>query len=110
MAKSTTENPADRGEEVPVMTATTVEEVAPQLVRSGKDPAFVQYVGGADVREIDAKSWSQVGVEDQGKVVWDKRKFRGDRLPIDKFSMGALEYMLQFDGGFRLLDEDGKAV
>lgn len=109
MAKSTTENPADREDEVPVMTATTAEEAAPQLA-SGKAPAFVQYIGTADVREIDAKSWSQVGVEDQGKVVWDKRKFRGDRLPIDKFSMGALEYMLQFDGGFRLLDEDGKAV
>jgi hypothetical protein len=107
MAKSTSENPADRGDGDQ---AATLEEAAPKLAASGKTPAFVQYVGTADVREIDAVGWHNIDVKDMKKVVWDKRKFRGDRLPIDQFTPAAVEYLIQFDGGFALLDEDGKRV
>lgn len=31
----------------------------------------VRYVGGADIREIDAQGWKNVGAEGQTKVVWD---------------------------------------
>lgn len=90
--------------------ATTIEEAVPKLATSDKAPAFVQYVGTADVREIDASGWSNIDVKDQAKVVWDRRKFHGDRLPIDQFTPAALEYLIQFDGGFVLLDEDGKKI
>lgn len=108
MAKSTTENPAESGggrDE-----AETLVAPAPKLDASGRTPVWVQYVGGADVREIDAASWKNVDVNDQGKVVWDKRKFRGDRVPVEQLSAGALEYCVQFDSGFVLLDADGKKI
>ena len=104
MAKSTTENPAE-GTSVP-------EDPTPvkELVKAGSTPVAVKYIGTADVREIDAAAWRNVGVEDQGKVVWDKRKFRGDRVPLDQLSAGAIEYCAQFDDGFALVDADGKLV
>lgn len=107
MAKSTPDNPAEhKAEDAPV----TIEEAIPRLATSDKIPAFVQYVGTAHVREIAALDWRNVGVEDQVKVVWDKRKFRGDRVAVSDLTPAAVEYCIQFDGGFRLLDEDGKVV
>lgn len=115
--RSTTENPAERESEAvggpaagEVEDDELLESATPRLDTSGKAPAFVQYIGTSDVREIDARAWANVDINDQKKVVWDKRRFRGDRVPIGDLSPAAVEYCIQFDGGFRLLDEDGKAV
>lgn len=111
MAKSTTENPADKGGEEPVETVSqvAVEEAGIQRA-SVVNATHVQYVGGAHIAEITAAQWRQVGVDGQEKVVWDKTKFRGDRVAITDLQPGALEYLDQFDDRFRLVDANGRKV
>lgn len=77
------------------------DEAAPvKKVASGK---AVKYIGTADVREIDAASWRNADVEEQGKVRWDKtNKFSIDAA---EFSDAALDY-LATDAGFVITDAD----
>lgn len=118
MAKSTTENPAESGNETD---AEVVAEYVPPAPEPEPAPAVerasivnathVKYVGSAHVAEITAAQWKQAGVEDgQGKVVWDRRKFRGDLVKLDELSPQALEYLDQFDSRFALVDSNGKRV
>jgi hypothetical protein len=70
-------------------------------VASGK---VVKYVGTADVREIDANAWRNVGVEDQGKLVWDAKNKH--TIPVADISKGALQYLDETDAGFVVTDAD----
>ena len=63
----------------------------------------VKYVGTADVREIDANAWKSIGVEDQHKVVWD-RKNRW-RVPVADLSDNAVRYLDEDDSGFVVVEE-----
>lgn len=63
----------------------------------------VKYVGTADQRSIEAKDWKSIGVEDQGKVVWNKRnRFT---LPASDFTQDALRYLDEDDSGFVVTDK-----
>lgn len=115
--KSTTENPAESGEgavgEVVVDSdaeKSELETPEQNVRRSDRLPVGVMYVGNAHIREIDAASWKQVGVNDQGKVVWDNRVRGKNIVPLSELSQGAVEYCEQFDDGFVLVDENGKRV
>lgn len=58
----------------------------------------VKYIGTADVREIDSAAWKNVGVEDQNKVVWDrKNQFT---VPVKDLQPGAVRYCDEDDEGF----------
>lgn len=115
MAKSTTENPAERGGDE-VRVETTVAEVAPEVPEqveraSVVNATHVKYVGPAHVAEITAAQWKGAGVEDgQKKVVFDKRKFRGEFLPITELTPQAIEFLDRFDSRFVLVDANGKRV
>jgi hypothetical protein len=87
------------------MAKTTEAEAPPATeekkakVASGK---VVQYVGTADVREIDKAAWDNVGVSDQTKVVWSaKNKFQ---VAVEDLSDDAVRYLDEDDAGFVLLD------
>lgn len=114
--RSTTENPAEKDGavgDVTVDSAAEAEELespAQNVRKSDKMPFGVMYVGDAHVREISAADWKQVGVEDQGKVVWDNRVRGKNIVPLSELSQGAIEYCEQFDDGFVLVDENGKRV
>lgn len=113
MAKSTTENPAERGggDEVAVETVSTATVEAAGIERASIVAAtHVQYIGTAHVAEITGAQWKAAGVEGQGKTVWDKRVFRGDRVAVADLSPGAIEYLDQFDDRFRFVDASGKRV
>lgn len=72
-------------------------------VKSGK---VVKYIGTADVREIDARSWSSVGAKDQKKVVWSrKNKWT---VPVSELSDEAVRYCDEDDSGFAVVDADTK--
>jgi len=62
----------------------------------------VVYVGTADVREIDAASWKQAGVEDQKLVRWDKTK--GFEVPVSDLTADAVRYCDERDDGFVVKD------
>lgn len=62
----------------------------------------VVYVGTADVREIDAASWRNVGVEDQEKVVWNKAN--NWSVPAKDLQAGAVKYADEADDGFVVKD------
>jgi len=63
----------------------------------------VKYVGTADQRVIEAKDWKSVGVEDQGKVVWDqKNKFT---VPASELNEGALRYADEDDSGLVVTEQ-----
>lgn len=59
---------------------------------------FIKFKAHNGTRVIEAKDWKSVGVDDQGKAVWDKRN--AWRLPASEFSPKALNYLLQVDGEF----------
>lgn len=63
----------------------------------------VKYVGTADVREIDAAAWKQVEVEDQGKVVWDKKNKWA--VPVSDLSEAAVRYLDENDSGFVIVED-----
>lgn len=66
----------------------------------------VQYVGTADIREIDAKGWDNVLPEGHGatKVVFNKaNKWR---ISASEFSDAQLEYFDSEDDGFVVKDID----
>lgn len=65
---------------------------------SSNTKRVVVYVGTADVREIDAASWRQVGVENQQKVVWDRA--HGFEIPADQLTPDAVRYCEERDDGF----------
>lgn len=72
---------------------------AAKKVASGK---VVQYVGTADIREIDKAGWKNADVEDQGLVRWDaKNKWR---VPVEELSDDALVYLDEVDDGFVVKD------
>jgi hypothetical protein len=58
----------------------------------------ITYVGGSDVREIDAASWKVAGVEDQNKVVWHS----GNKHTVstEDLSAGAVDFLLGQTGEF----------
>lgn len=118
MAKrSTSENPAEQvdapdTEQVSPPEPLSEEVAAAAGIERAKVVAatHVKYIGDAHIREISAAAWRQAGVNDQEKVVWDNR-YRGKNIvPITEFSAGALEYLDAIDGGFVLVDENGKRV
>lgn len=113
MAKSTTENPADKATTDEVYVETIDEGAAQEagierasIVRA----THVKYVGGAHVAEITAAQWRAVGIQDQGKVLFDTRVFRGDRVAIGDLTPGAIEYFEVADDRFVFVDETGKRV
>ena len=63
-----------------------------------KTKKVVKYVGTADVREIDAASWKNVGAEDQKKVVWNKENRH--QVDVSDLSAPALKYVENDDEGF----------
>lgn len=63
------------------------------------DKAVVRYVGGSDVREIDAAAWKAVGVEDQRMVRWSKDN--NWRVPVSELSEGAVDWAVA-SGEFKL--------
>lgn len=70
-------------------------------VASGK---VAKYVGTADRRVIEAKDWKSIGVEDQGKVVWDeKNKFA---VPVSDLQDGAVKHLEEDGSGFAIVDAD----
>jgi len=72
-------------------------------VASGK---VVKYIGTSDVREIDAKSWASIGVEDQKKVTWDKSN--NFTVQASDLSAGALKYADEVDDELVVADADTK--
>lgn len=77
------------------------EEAPKPKVASGK---VVRYIGTADVREIDALSWMNVGVEDQDLVVWSKsNKFQ---VPAADLTKDAVKYCDEGDPAFVVVDAD----
>lgn len=62
----------------------------------------VKYIGTADVREIDTAGWKNAGVEDQNKVVWDKRN--NFTVSVEDLSDSAVAYCDEVDDGFVLAD------
>lgn len=95
-SKSTSENPAERGDDAPAQT------VRPQ---HADDASHVEYVGGAHVREISAADWKSVGADGQGKVSWDRRNQRTNRVALSDLSPEAVAY-LKTDSGFRFVKAD----
>ncbi len=82
--------------------AEAAEEATPtKKVASGK---VVKYIGTADVREINEKSWRDVGVEDQGLVRWDK----GNRwsVPVADLTKDAVAYCEKDDATFVVADAE----
>lgn len=72
-------------------------------VASGK---VAKYVGTADVREIDAAAWRNIGVEDQGKVVWSKANRW--QVPVADLTPQAVNYLDKGDDGFVIADAEVK--
>lgn len=68
-------------------------------VASGK---VVKYIGTADVREIDAAAWHNVGVEGQNKVVWNA----GNKweVSVEDLTPEAVNYCDTNDTGFVITD------
>lgn len=64
----------------------------------------IVYVGTSDVREIDAAAWRQAGVDNQGKVVWDKSK--GFEVPESELTADAIRYCEERDDGFVVREVD----
>ena len=82
--------------------ADAAEEEAPaKKVASGK---VVKYIGTADAREIDEKSWRDVGVEDQGLVRWDKSNRWA--VPVADMTKDAVAYCEKDDGSFVVTDAE----
>lgn len=44
----------------------------------------IQYVGSSHYRLLEASDWKNLGIEDQGKVVWDRDNRGGDGLHSGK--------------------------
>ena len=70
-------------------------------VDSGK---VVKYIGTADVREIDAASWKNVGADGQAKVVWDQKNKWS--VPVADLSKEAVKYLDEQDSGFVVADAE----
>ena len=64
-------------------------------------PTHVKYVGTADVREINAAAWKNVGAEDK-LVRWDSSNKH--TVPVADLSDAALKY-LESDEGFQFVTE-----
>lgn len=68
-----------------------------------KKGKVVKYVGTADVREIDAASWANVGAEGQKKLVWSKKNRFS--IPASELTKEALAYVDNDDEGFVVVDD-----
>lgn len=66
----------------------------------------VKYVGTADIREIDVAGWKNADVEDQKKMVWNKRN--NWAISVEEFSESALVYLDEIDDGFVIMDAPTK--
>lgn len=67
------------------------------VAESKSKELYVRYVGTADVREIAAADWTNVGAKDQNKTVWSVRN--GWKIPQSELTDNALQY-LSTDEGF----------
>lgn len=63
------------------------EAKAAEKVKSGK---VIKYIGTSDIRQIDSKSWHNVGSADQKTITWDaSNKWM---VPLDDFNAEAIAY------------------
>lgn len=63
--------------------------------------ARVQYVGTSNFREITNADWKSIGVEDQGKVVWDR-----DKKEVHEISDAAWAWLNENEkGDYKLVTE-----
>lgn len=73
---------------------------------------FVKYLGVlqgvSSAREITAREWLQLGIKTKGIDVWDLRN--DFQLPASQFDDDQLDYLLDVDGRFALVDAEGKEV
>lgn len=71
----------------------------------------VQYKGTSHFREITAADWKSVGVEDQGKVVWDRDGTGSPHYPgaaqVHEVNDAAWAYLSEKEtpGQFTLVEE-----
>lgn len=79
----------------------TAKAAEGDAVVSGK---VVKYVGTADVREINAASWRQAGVDDQDMVRWEKKNKW--QVAVADLSKKAVAYLENEDSGFVITDAD----
>jgi len=78
-----------------------------QATKASADSAkVVKYVGTADVREIDAAAWKSVGVENQGKVVWNEKN--NWTVSVQDLSDAAVAWMDENEDGLVLTTADAK--
>lgn len=64
---------------------------------------FVQFMGGASVREITRQQWANAGVQNQQDAHWTISNRH--LLPLEHFSDAALD-VLMMDGKFRVVTAD----
>lgn len=84
---------------------------APPKPKKGTGP-FVLYLGArngiASRREIKSSDWRSIGCDTRRTDVWDLGN--DYKLPARMFSDEQLDYLLETDGGFELVDGEGKRV
>lgn len=69
----------------------------PAAAPDPKTKKIVVYTGTSHIREIDAKSFEQVGVQGQKKAVWDQAT--GKELPFEDFNADAIRFLTERSGG-----------
>jgi hypothetical protein len=67
---------------------------------SARTKKVVVYTGLSTTRDIDEKSWKQVGVNDQKAILWDKAT--GHEVPADQLNADAIRYLTERDGEFEV--------
>ena len=66
----------------------------------------VKYVGTADIREIDKAGWANADVNDQNKVVWNRKN--NWSVSVADLSDDAVAYCDEQDDGFVVVDANAK--
>lgn len=101
----------DAGNAKPALSDSEKAEKTKQTLpaRSGK---FVRYTGAkeewATMRRIKPDAWATLGITADRTHVWDRSN--DHRIPVSQFNEAQLDYLLDADGRFELVDAAGKTV
>lgn len=107
-----TETPQPFADVKPAVSDETKAKTAPPEPSKPRSRRFVRYTGAreehASMRRIKAAAWRELGIKAERTHVWE---LGNDwRIPVSEFTDPQLDYLLDVDGRFEIINNDGQIV